>query len=242
MIRTHFGNFKYLGILFNLNVTFLLVSSMVAGRLISIDGIAVSVAELSFPLCYLIANIITEVYGYGQGRSATWVSIFCSSVALFSGALLLLPPAPDFFQDDAAYHTVFASGPRVAIASVFALFVGDVFNSYVLAKLKVWFSGKLMWLRFIVATIASEGINTILFFGIAFFGIWTNSVLTVAILAGWVFKCTVQFALLPATYPLVRWLKKVENVDYFDDKTNFNPFILDVGKDYKRKGMSIIEV
>jgi len=128
MIRTQFGHFKYLGILFVLNVTFLIVANMVAGRLMSIGGIAVSVAEIPFPLCYLIGNIITEVYGYGQGRSATWISIFCNFVALFSVALLLLPPSPSFFTNDAAFQTVFASGPRIAIAGFFALFIGDVFN------------------------------------------------------------------------------------------------------------------
>jgi len=101
--------------------------------------------------------------------------------------------------------------------------------------MKVWHDGKHMWLRFIVATIASEGANTILFFGIAFYGVRTNPVLLQAILAGWIIKCAIQFALLPATYPLVRWLKKAEQIDYFDRTTNFNPFILDVGKDYDVK-------
>ncbi len=132
MIRTNFGHFRYLGILFALNITFLLVANMIAGRLISIGGIAVSVAELPFPLCYLIGNIITEVYGYGQGRSATWLSILCSFVALFSVAALLLPPSPDFFKDDGAYQLVFSSGPRIAIASFFALFIGDIFHSTLL--------------------------------------------------------------------------------------------------------------
>ncbi len=89
-----------------------------------------------------------------------------------------------------------------------------------------------MWLRFISATIISEGVNTLLFFGISFYGVWETPLLIEAILAGWVVKTTIQLVFLPATYPLVRWLKKVEAVDYYDYKTNFNPFILDAGRDY----------
>jgi uncharacterized integral membrane protein (TIGR00697 family) len=230
MLRTNFGQFKYLGLLFALSITFVLTANMVAGRLMSIDGIAVSVAEIPFPLCYLVTSIIAEVYGYRQARSVTWVTTFCAMLSIFGASLCLIPPSPDFFKDDAAFQTVLSTGTRIAIAVFFAMAFGDLFNSYVVAKIKIWNKGKHFWFRFIVATIASECVNTFLFFGIAFYGVWSNAVLLEACLMGWAVKTVVEVALLPLTYPIVRHLKKVEGVDHYDYKTNFNPFITDVGR------------
>jgi len=112
MLQTDFGKFKYLSLLAALNITFLLVSNFTAARIISICGIGVSVTVLYFPLTYLIADILTEVYGYSRARSIIWLSIFCSIIgAGVAGAQLLIPPAV-FFNDDAAYRHIFSSSPK----------------------------------------------------------------------------------------------------------------------------------
>src|ERR1700744_579584 len=138
MLRSNFGRFKYLGLFSALNVTFLLLSNFTAGRIIGIEGVGVSITVLYFPFTYLIADILTEVYGYAQARSVIWLSLLCSIVAATVGDLaLLVPPAP-FFTGDAAYQQVFSAAPKMAIATLLAVFTGDICNSYVLAKLKIW--------------------------------------------------------------------------------------------------------
>jgi queuosine precursor transporter len=225
MLRTDFGKYKYLGLLAGLNITFLLVSNFTAARIISIFGIGVSVTILYFPITYLIADILTEVYGYSEARRVIWLSIFCSVAgALLAGAQLLVPPAV-FFKDDAAYHQIFSSSPRIAVAGLLAVVAGDFCNSYVLAKMKVWNEGRHLWLRFVASTIAGEGLNTIIFYGVALYGILPGNVLLASICLGWTGKTLVEVVMLPLTYPIVRYLKKVEGIDHYDYATNFNPFI-----------------
>ena len=78
MLRTDIGKYKYLGLLTGLNITFMLVCNFTAARIISVFGVGVSVTLLYFPLTYLIADILTEVYGYSQARSIIWLSMLCS--------------------------------------------------------------------------------------------------------------------------------------------------------------------
>lgn len=225
MLRTDFGKFKYLGFLAGLNITFLLVSNFTAARIVSVFGIGVSVTILYFPLTYLIADILTEVYGYSQARSIIWLSIFCSVIgASLAFGQLSVPPAV-FFKGDAAYHQIFSSSPKIAIAGLLAVVAGDFCNSYTLARMKVWNRGNHLWLRFVGSTVVGEGINTLIFYGVALYGILPNSVLLASILIGWFGKTLVEVVMLPVTYPIVRYLKKVEGIDYYDYATNFNPFV-----------------
>ena len=230
MFRIDFGHYKYLGLFLALNVTFLLISNFTASRLVTIYGISMSVTVLYFPLTYLIADILTEVYGYAKARSIIWLSIFCSIVAAIVTGLSIQIPAADIFKDDAAYQQIFSSAPRIAIAGLLAVFSGDMCNCYVLAKMKVANKGNHLWARFVASTIIGEGVNTVVFFGTAFYGVFPDDLLVHVILVGWIAKSLVEIVLLPVTYPIVAWLKKIENVDYFDTKTNFNPFIIDSGK------------
>jgi queuosine precursor transporter len=224
MLRTDFGKYKYIGFLAGLNIAFMLVSNFTAARIISLFGIGVSVTILYFPITYLIADILTEVYGYSQARSIIWLSIFCTviSSSLACGQLLI-PPAI-FFKGDAAYHQIFSSSPKIAIAGLLAVLIGDFCNSYVLAKMKVWNKGNHLWLRFVASTIAGEGLNTLIFYGVALYGILPGNVLLASIAIGWFGKSLVEVAMLPVTYPIVRHLKKIEGIDYYDRNTNFNPF------------------
>lgn len=227
MLQTNFGKYKYLGLFAALNITFLLLSNFMAARVIQIYGIGVSVTVLFFPFSYLIADVLTEVYGYAQARSVIWLSVCCSLLAaVIARVSLEVPPAP-FFQNDASYQLVFSAGPRVAIAGLIALFSGDICNSYVLAKIKIWSKGKHMWLRFIVSTIVGEGVNTLIFYSLVLFGTMSNEHLVQGVLMGWLAKTLVEIVMLPITYPVVDKLKKTEGVDYYDYATNFNPFITD---------------
>jgi uncharacterized integral membrane protein (TIGR00697 family) len=229
MLGTDFGKYKYLGFLAGLNITFLLVSNFTAARIISFFGVGVSVTLLYSPITYLIADILTEVYGYSQARSIIWLSIFCSLIgAAVAGGQLLVPPAL-FFKDDAAYHQIFSSSPKIAVAGLLAVWAGDFGNSYTLARMKVWNRGNHLWLRFVASTLVGEGINTLIFYGIALYGVLPNNVLLASILIGWLGKTLVEVVMLPVTYPIVRYLKKVEGIDFYDYATNFNPFVFGQG-------------
>jgi queuosine precursor transporter len=90
--------------------------------------------------------------------------------------------------------------------------------------MKVWDKGQRLWARFVASAIAGEGVNTILFYGIALRTVLPQRVLLMSILLGWAAKVLVEVILLPVSYAVVRSLKKSEGVDHYDSDTNFNPF------------------
>lgn len=220
------SQFRYLNLLTALNVTFLLVSDFTGARIIGIYGVGVSVTVLYFPMTYLIADILTEVYGYAQSRRAIWISIFCSIAGSAIAGGQLMVPAVSFSDADAAFHAVFSLGLTTAVAGVVAFFAGDICNSYVVAKLKIWDRGKRLWLRFVLSTIVGEGVNTVLFYGIALHGVLPGRFLIRGVLMGWTLKVAVEVVMLPVSYAVVRYLKRAEAADYYDYDTNFNPFVV----------------
>jgi len=137
-----------------------------------------------------------------------------------------VPPAPGF-QGNEAYTRVLGSVPRILIGGWLAIWVGGFLNDYVLAKMKVWTNGKYLWTRTIGSTIVSEGANTFLFYTIALYGILPHRLLIESILTGWILKTLVEAVMTPWTYWVVNKLKTLENEDYYDIDTNFNPLIIE---------------
>jgi uncharacterized integral membrane protein (TIGR00697 family) len=217
---------KFITLLTALNVTFLLVSDFTGARIIGLYGVGVSVTVLYFPITYLIGDVFTEVYGYGQSRRVIWISMFCSMAGSAIGGGQLAVPAAAFFGADAAYRTVFSPSLTISAAGLFAFFAGDISNSYVLAKLKLWDRGKRLWLRFVSSTIVGEGVNTSLFYGIALHSVLPQQLLLRGVLVGWTIKIIVEVLMLPVSYCVVRFLKRAEGVDHYDYDTNFNPFLV----------------
>jgi queuosine precursor transporter len=220
------AEFKFLDLLSALNVTFLLLSDFTGARVIGILGVGVSVTVLYFPLTYLIGDILTEVYGYARSRRVIWISIGCSIAGSAIGRGQLAVPAAAFFGQDVAYRTVFLVGIKTAVAGLVAFFAGDICNSYVLAKMKVWDQGRRLWARFVSSTVVGEGINTLLFYAIALHGILPQRLLWLSVLVGWWAKVAVEIVMLPLSYTVVRYLKRTEGVDHYDHGTDFNPFRL----------------
>jgi queuosine precursor transporter len=217
---------RFITLLTALNVTFLLVSDFTGARIIGLYGVGVSVTVLYFPITYLLGDVLTEVYGYAQSRRVIWISMFCSMAGSAIGGGQLAVPAATFFGADAAYQTVFSPSLSISAAGLFAFFAGDISNSYVLAKLKIWDRGKRLWLRFVSSTIVAEGVNTLLFYGLALHDVLPQRLLLRGVLMGWTVKVIVEVVMLPVSYRVVRFLKRAEGVDHYDYDTNFNPFLV----------------
>lgn len=219
--------YRFLGIITVIYITFQLVSDVTAGKLISLWGFPVSVTVLYFPVTYIFADVLTEVYGYAQARKVVWQVVIASVLAgLLYQLVVILPPASGF-DANAAYVRVFGSVPRILIGGWLAVWVGGILNDYVLAKMKIWTNGKHLWTRTVGSTIVGEFANTVLFYAIALSGILPNNILVQAILTGWIIKVAVEIIFTPWTYWVIAKLKRLEAVDHYDRDTNFNPFIID---------------
>ena len=217
-------NYRFLGVITTLYITFQLVSDVTAGKLIDFFGFPVSVTVIYFPITYIFADVLTEVYGYARARRVVWQVLLASVLAgLIYQLAAVLPPGSGFNAND-AYVRVLGSVPRILLGGWVAVWVGGILNDYVMAKMKIWTNGKYLWTRTVGSTIVGEFANTVLFYSIALAGIIPTNFLVQAILTGWVIKCVVEVVLTPWTYFVCAKLKKAENEDYYDRETNFSPF------------------
>jgi hypothetical protein len=183
---------------------------------------------LFFPISYVFGDILTEVYGYARARRVIWAGFAGLGFASFMAAVVVaLPPAP-FWQHQGAYEIAFGSTWRIVAASMVAYFCGEFVNSYVLARMKILTAGKWLWTRTIGSTVVGEAVDSALFYPLAFYGsgIIPDDKLLLVMLAQFVAKVAVEVAFTPVTYQVVGWLKRKENEDYYDRKTDFNPFSL----------------
>lgn len=183
---------------------------------------------LFFPISYVFGDILTEVYGYDRARKVIWAGFAGLAFASFMATVVVaLPPAP-FWNNQAAYEVAFGSTWRIVLASMVAYFCGEFVNSFVLAKMKILTKGRWLWTRTIGSTIFGEAVDSVLFYPLAFYGtgIIPDDKLPVVMLAQFVTKVGVEVLFTPVTYRIVNALKKAEHEDYYDRKTNFNPFVL----------------
>lgn len=179
-----------------------------------------------FPISYIIGDVLTEVYGYGRARRCIWVGFGALTfMAFMSWVVVALPPAPDW-PNQGAYEAVFGSTWRIVLASITAFWLGELVNSFVLARMKVMTGGKYLWSRTIGSTVVGQGIDSLIFYPIAFYatGGWTNATLSQAMLNAWIAKVLWEIFLTPVTYAVVGRLKRSEGVDVFDEGTDFTPF------------------
>ncbi|MEX2145811.1 MAG: queuosine precursor transporter [Candidatus Rokuibacteriota bacterium] len=210
----------------SLFITCLLTANIIAGKLIVVGGVVLTAAIVIFPLSYVIADVLTEVWGYGAARRVIWLGFACNAVlvaAVWVGGAL--PPAP-FWTGEAAYQEIFGHTPRILLASFLAYLVGEFANAFVLARLKIATRGRWLWLRTIGSTVVGQGIDTTIFVTVAFAGTVPASVLAVMMGGQYVLKVAYEAAATPLTYAAVGWLKRAEQIDTFDHDTDFNPIRL----------------
>jgi uncharacterized integral membrane protein (TIGR00697 family) len=194
------------------------------------DPIVFGAGVLFFPISYVFGDVLTEVYGYARSRRVIWAGFAALAFASFMAWVVVkLPPAP-FWHNQAAYETAFGSAWRVALASMVAYFCGEFVNSFVLAKMKILTEGRWLWTRTIGSTIFGEGVDSLIFYPLAFYGtgIIPEDKLPVIMLAQFVGKVGVEVVFTPVTYAVVGALKRAEHEDYYDRHTRFTPFSLRV--------------
>jgi queuosine precursor transporter len=218
----HFRNFDIVMAAF---VAILLLSNVIgAAKVATLGGWEFGAGILFFPLGYVIGDVLTEVYGYARARRCIWVGFSALLfMAFMSWVVVSLPAAPGW-TGQAAYESVFGQVPRIVMASIVAFWAGEFVNSIVLAKMKVWTQGKHLWTRTIGSTFVGQGVDSIIFYPLAFLGIWETSQVLTVMVTNWALKVGWEIVLTPVTYAVVNYLKRQEGVDIFDDATDFTPF------------------
>jgi queuosine precursor transporter len=216
-------SYKFLNQIALWNVFFAIICIPTAGKLIDIMGVPLSISIYYFPFVYILADILTEVYGYAIARRVFWYCIFAQLLVMAIFEFVILYPPSVVMTNNRSYVDVLSTAPRLVLFGTLAMFAGDIANNYVLAKMKVWTDGRYMSARFVTSTLCGQMVNTTVFYIFGLWGMIPTHVITKSIVVASLTKVSVELLLLPVTLKVCLWLKRMENIDYFDRATNFNP-------------------
>jgi uncharacterized integral membrane protein (TIGR00697 family) len=207
-------------------VTCLVISNVIAVKLAMVQGLVLPAGIIIFPVSYLLADVLTEVYGYRAARRVLWLGFFCNLLAVAAIWIGGLLPAAPFWAGQAAYDQILGATPRILLASFAAYLVGEFANTMIMSKLKVAMAGRHLWARAIASTLVGQGLDSIVFIAIAFSGMMPLPILLGAIVTQWLIKSAYEALATPLTYAMVGFLKRREGIDTYDRGISFNPFAL----------------
>ena len=204
----------------------LLIANTLDTKIFELGGLSLPAGIIIFPLAYVFGDILTEVYGYAASRRVIWTGFASLVLMLVAYEISRALPTAAFWQNQPAFDAIFSHVPRIVLASIAAYLAGEFVNSLVVAKMKVAQHGKNMGLRFVMSTLAGQAVDTTVFVLIAFSGTMPLSALGAVILSAWAVKVGWEIVALPITIAVVRFVKKAEGVDVYDEHTSFTPFKL----------------
>jgi len=232
-------SYRYFDIILGLFVAILLISNIASSAKIVDWGVsflglplAFDAGTILFPISYIFGDILTEVYGYKRSRRVIWTGFVSMALMVLVFWLIGTMPSEATWQSyagDDAFQSILGgvSSGGIALASLGGYWFGEFSNSFIMAKMKILTQGRWLWSRTIGSTLVGELVDTILFVGIATaFGVFPWSLFLTLSVTNYIFKVGMEVLMTPITYMIVGKLKKVENEDYYDRDTNFNPFKL----------------
>lgn len=204
------------GVISTIFAVCLLLSNLIAGKIVQIANMTLPAAVILFPITYIFGDIFTEVYGFKKSKMIIWTGFACNAFAVTIYIITIRLPHPDFWTGQEAFSIVLGTTPRVLVASLFGYLVGQFTNSIILSKLKVKMNGRKLWIRTISSTVVGEALDTVVFILVSFFGTMENAVLVQMMLFQYLWKVCYETVLTPVTYVVVKWLKSKEGIDAFD--------------------------
>ena len=179
---------------------------------------------LFFPLSYVLGDVLAEVYGFARARRCVWVGFAASLFAAgMAWVVVSLPPAADW-TGQAALAEVFGQVPRIFLASIMAFWAGEIANAMTLSRMKLWTGGRMLWTRTIGSTVVGQGVDSLIFYPLAFLGVWETRLVIQVLITNYLLKVLWEVILTPVTYRIVAFFKAAEGIDVFDRGTDFTPF------------------
>ncbi len=215
--------FMLAGILFAAS---LLISNIIASKIMMIGPLAVPAGVLVFPLAYILNDVITEIWGYSKARLIIWAGFAVNLLMVFFFTLTLAVPAAPFWEGQAAFAAVLGSTPRIVAASLLAYLLGSFLNAWIMSRFKVKTKGKGFSLRAVLSTVIGEGADSAIFISVAFAGLFPTAALMTMMATQALVKIAFEIVVLPLTVAVVNKVKKMEGTEAFDYKISYNPFRL----------------
>jgi len=201
-------------ILASLFVGCLLISNIIAFKLVDVWGLTLPAAVIIFPVVYIVNDILAEIYGFQKARQVIFLGFAINLLAVIAYNIAILLKAPVWFGGDAAFTIVLSSSFRLLIASFIAYLIGTTLNSYVMVKMRKDkpAGSKGLFFRAIASTGVGEFTDALIFITIAFIGTMPINALLTMILAQAIFKTVYEIVVFPATKVIINKVSLLPNI------------------------------
>lgn len=189
----------------------LIVSNLMEIKTVAVGPLVITAGVVVFPISYVINDCIVEIYGFARARLTIWLGFAMNLLVSLLLQLGILLPGADSWHGQEAMEMIFGAVPRIFAASFAAFLCGSMVNAYVMSRMKrASRHGRGFSLRAIVSTIWGEGVDSIVFFPIAFGGILSWQEIGLLTVTQVIIKTLYEIMALPVTIRLVRKLKSIE--------------------------------
>jgi hypothetical protein len=200
----------------------LIVANLVEIKTVDLGFTTITAGMVVFPLSYIINDCIVEVYGFRKARMVIWLGFGMNFFVTMLLQLAILLPGAEGWNAQDAMVAIYGGVPRIFIASFLAFICGSMVNALVMSKMKVLNKGKYFSLRAILSTVFGEGADSVIFFPLAFFGTLPLDVIIELIVAQTCLKTLYEIIILPVTIRVVRYIKRIEHLDTYDNNINYS--------------------
>ena len=199
----------------------LIVSNIASIKVVAIGPLVFDAGTILFPLSYIVGDIVTEVYGYRKMRSLLYVGVVSLVLTMTTfWVVQILPASPDW-PNQVAYESILGVVWRIVLASVTALFLGEIMNAYVMARMKVRSKGKNLWVRMISSSVVGSAIDTVVFSTVAFLGTMPFDALAQLMITVFLIKITTEVIVSPLTIKIINIVKRREKIDTYEQPATY---------------------
>ena len=214
---------NFLPVLSGLFIGVLVLSNILAVKMIQIGPFVFDGGTLLFPFSYISGDVLTEVYGYRDTRKIIWTGFIVLIFMACNIWIISVLPAEGSWNLQNDFNNILLQMPRISAGSVCGYLVGAYSNSAILSKMKLLTKGRYLWMRTIGSTVVGELVDSAIFVAIAFSGLYDSSVLIVMVFSNYLFKTMIEVVCTPFTYAVVGFFKRYEHIDTFDYDVRYNP-------------------
>ena len=195
-----------------LNVIFvssILISNVIAAKLISIFGFAVPAGVVVFPISFLMTDVINEVWGKNEAMFTVKMGFLVSIMATALYTLSVKLPPHSSWGMQYEYSAIMSSVYRIVLAGLLSYFISQTVDVRIFHTLKTAHKDKKLWIRNNVSTITSQLVDSIVFITVAFYGVVPTENIITMITVQWIVKLLLALLDTPFCYLLVKWAKKI---------------------------------
>lgn len=200
----------------------LIAANLLETKQVTFGPIEMTAGLIVFPVSYIINDCMVEVWGYRRARFIIWLGFMMNFLFVLFGFLADLLPAAPYWQGEAGFHAIFGLAPRIAGASFLAFLIGSFLNAYVMSRMKLWSNGRNFSLRAIASTVVGESADSLVFFPLALGGVVPWSVMPAMMISQVILKTVYEIIALPVTIRVVKFVKRIEGEDVYDDGISYN--------------------